>query len=406
MAAVDKAVAECNRANIAVDVLVGTPSGRAYGGPSDAYARAIATGTSGEVIPISDDLPERLADLVRQQDEAYLIGYVPPNAPEGSCHTLRVKVDIRGVETRARQEYCTEKRPDVVSGRIAGAALAARTAGNSGALAPTMQLPYFYTGTNRAVVHVTLQVVPAGMKFTKDQGTLHGQIALVGTATRADGATAGRFADTVKVDMPDQKQADAFVKAPWNYEHYFTLASGKYNFDMAVGTGDNSAGKVDAPLEIAPWAAGSFGISGIALSREVHRVDGSADSASGGPALEGRAPLMAQGVRVVPSPSVRFARGEHVYFYTEIYDPSLNAATAAASLDIQYRVIDRQSGQVKEDSGMVSVANYVRPGNTVVPVATTLPVADLAAGEYRLEISAAHAGAPEAVTKAVDFELN
>ena len=410
---VRRAIAACNRANIAVYTIVGSRRS-GYGGMGDAFASFLSNGTGGEVVVLNDNVPEQLAAIARLQDDVYRLGYVPPDAPANSCHTLRVKVDVKGFETRARQEYCTEKPVDVVAGRIAGSALVARAASGatsgSGGLAPAMQLPYVYTGTNRAVVHVTLEMIPSGMKFQKEKNNdqLHGEIDLVGAATRPDGVTAARFADSVGIDMPDRQRADAFLRAPWRYEHYFTMAAGKYTFDMSVGVGAGNAGarsvgKVSMPLEIAAWTAGRFGMGGIALSREIRPVGESTRAA--GPVLEGRGPMVAQGVELTPAGSTRFRRSEHLYFYTEIYEPSLDSA-APAAVQIQYRVFDRGTGQLSEQSPLASIEKFVRPGNTAIPVATTIPVSTLKPGQYRLVVSASHSSGPDLVTRAVDFELD
>ena len=71
---------------------------------------------------------------------------------------------------KARNEYCTEKQPDIVAGKIAGQALEVQSSAAGFRMDAKIQLPYFYTGTNRAVVHLAVSD-PAGqgMKFQKDQ---------------------------------------------------------------------------------------------------------------------------------------------------------------------------------------------------------------------------------------------
>jgi hypothetical protein len=157
------------------------------------------------------------------------------------------------------------------------------------------------------------------------------------------------------------------------------------------------------PLEIAPWTAGGFGMGGIALSREIHPAGN--NSRASGPVLEGRGPMIAEGMELTPSGSTRFRRAEHLYFYTEIYEPSLGG-TAPAEVQIQYRVFDRGTGQLSEQSPRASIAGFVRPGNAAIPVATTVPVSTLKPGQYRLEVSASHSSGPDLVTRAIDFELD
>jgi hypothetical protein len=266
-----------------------------------------------------------------------------------------------------------------------------------------MQAPFFYTGTNRASVHLSVDLVPAGMKFDKDGTGLHGQIDIVGTAARPDGGIVARFADTANIEKQNREQADAFSQAVYRYRHQFTVAAGTYTFQLAIGAGPNAVGKLEMPLTIEPWNSSAFAIGGIALSTEARPAD--AASSSGAPALEGRAPLVAGGRQFIPAATNSFRKTDRVFFYTEVYEPGLGGANPP-TLTMQVRILDRKSGELRHDTGMAGIAGYVHPGNPMVPFATTVPTDQLPIGSYRLEVRAAHSSGPEVVARAVDFEVN
>ena len=69
----------------------------------------LAEGTGGFVIHETNDLTGGMEKIGKEQDEYYILGYTPPDSEEGSCHTLRVKVDRGGTEVRARTGYCNSK---------------------------------------------------------------------------------------------------------------------------------------------------------------------------------------------------------------------------------------------------------------------------------------------------------
>ena len=56
----------------------------------------LAAGTGGFVIHETNDLIGGMEKIGKEQDEYYVLGYTPPDSEEGSCHTLRVKVDHGG----------------------------------------------------------------------------------------------------------------------------------------------------------------------------------------------------------------------------------------------------------------------------------------------------------------------
>ena len=404
----------CNRSNTAIDVIVApgvveTRNASEFGrgnmqmrgaavqtSSPATLAQYLADSTGGRLFLFSSKLAEELAAIAREQDDSYRLAYVPPESKEGSCHALRVRTSVRGAELRARHEYCTEKEVDIVAGKIAGQALEAKA--GTGNLTAAMALPWFYTGANRASVHLVVDVIPTGMKFEKDKDGLHGQIDLVGAAARADGGTAARFADTVELDAPDQQHADALVKAPYHYEHTFNIAPGDYKFQLSLGTGPNAVAKLEAPLAVAPWNGSAFAISSLALSTDSHPVE--AEGSGGSLVLEGKGPLTTGGRVFVPASGTKFLRSAPLYLYTEIYDPG-----AAEGVVLEYRVLDAKSGESRGDSGVAAISGYIRPGNPLIPFATRLGVGQLPAGAYRLEVKAGMR--PDAMTavRTADFEL-
>ena len=248
--------------------------------------------------------------------------------------------------------------------------------------------------------------MPAGMRFDrKTRPAFTVQIDLVGTAALpADGSAASRDLPTPCNYRPCRIPAARrrLHARSHHYEHQLTMAAGRYVFQLAVGAGPNAVAKLDRALLIDPWNSATFGLSAIAMSNAAHPVD--AAPSSGGLVLEGRGPLVAAGRQIVPAAANRFARSNEVYFYVEIYDPALSSGNPSPGT-MQYRILDRATGDVKRDSGIGTIVNFVRPGNPVVRFATRLAVADLPAGTYRLEVRAANAPQQNAAARSLDFEL-
>ena len=380
--------------------------------PDQNLLSVLADGTGGRIFTTTNDLANSLGKVALEQDQYYLLGYTPSvDSAEGSCHELNVKVDRSDLEVRARKGYCTQKPVDPLSGKPAGQALEARAASSAGGnITAKMQLPWFYEAPNVAQVNLAMDIVPTAMKFQKDKGKLHGEFDLAGVAYKPDGSVAARFSDTVKLDFDTQKQADEFLKTPYHYENQFHIGPGTYNFRVAFSSessGPQGFGKVDMPLVVDPWDGKTLGESGLALSRDTHPV---ADLAAGLDAslLEGQRSLIAKGTEAVPTGSSQFQKGEPAFVYFEAYEPLLTAvAKPDAPLPLvaaRVRVLDRATGQQKVDGGVKLVQSFMHGGNPVVPVISALPVDNLAAGAYRLEVTVMRqTGAP--VVRTVDFGL-
>ncbi len=351
----------------------------------EAIPHTLSDGTGGISFLTTNDLANQLGKVAQEQDEYYLIGYAPTtDAPEGSCHELRLKLDRGGLEVRARKDYCTAKSSDPLLNKPAGKDLEARAAGSApGNIATHMEVPWFYTEPNVAQVKLAVDITPPAMKLQKDKGKLHGEFDLAAVAYKPDGSVAARFSDAVKLDFDNQQQADAFQHSLYHYENQLDVAPGQYNLRLAVSAGAQDFGKTEMPLTVDPWNGQTLSASAIALSRNAHA---NADIVAGldGSLLEQRSrPLIANGTEVVPTGSDKFHTGERGFFYIEAYEPLLTATKPGTPLPIvgiRIRVLDRASGQAKQDSGIKTAEGFMHPGSPVVPIVSALPTATLPAG--------------------------
>ena len=388
-----------------------TTTGATTVASSLSFASLLADSTGGNTALTTNDIASDLGKIAQEQDQYYLLGYTPSvESAEGKCHNLVVKVGRGDLEIRSRKSYCTERSPDVLSGKPLGADLEAKAAnaGTATNLPAKMELPWFYAAPNVARVNLAMDLNPSSLKFAKDKGRFHSELNLAGVAYKQDGSIAARLSDTVSLDFNTQQQVDAFLSAPYHYENQFDLAPGQYKFRMAFGSGAGDAefGKAEMPLAIDPWDGQTLGASAIALSHDAHPA---ADLTAGLNAslLEGKQSLIAKGTEVVPTGDSSFHTGEQGAFYLEAYEPLLSAAKADGPLPLiglRVRVLDRASGQQKSDTGVKSINSFMRPGNPDTPIMSSLPTANLPAGNYRLEITVMRqTGMP--LVRTADFDL-
>ena len=350
----------------------------------------MVSGTGGLEIRNTNDLLGGLEKIGKEQNEYYLIGYTPPPSDEESCHKLRVEVSRGGTKVRARPGYCSAKPRDLLSGKPVEKVLESRAAapqpGNIGA---SMQIPYFYTSANMARVNVAMELPSDSLKFQKQKGKLHAAMDVLGIATSADGTVGARFSDTLKLDFDDQRQIDCLKLKPLHYENQFDIASGTYTLKIVFSAGGDSFGKLEMPLVVAAYQTNEFGVSGVALSKESRPAT---DITLGLDALliDDQTPLIANGKRIIPFGSNRFKKTDPAGFYFEIYEPLLAAAGAQNSPEVavQIRTLDRQSGQPKTDSGILKLNTQPVNESGMLPVSVTMPLTQVQAGSYLLEVRA------------------
>ena len=375
---------------------------------------ALAAGTGGFPIFNSNDFLAGLDKIAKELNEYYVLGYVPPEKTrEGTCHTIKVKVERKGVDPRFRSGYCDVRSADLLAGKVEGKALETVAASpQAGSVQVSVRAPYFYEGPNVARVNLVLEMPGDALDFEKEKGEFHSEVNVLGIATREDGSVGARFSDTVKVDK-DKKEMKQFTKGAFSYQNTFEIAPGKYNLKLVLSPGGQNFAKYEAPLVIDPYDGKRFDLSAVALSDKITPVSELSTSLDAA-LLEEKTPLVVRGrsngqstdFQLNPSPTNRFGRDERVALYVEVYEPTMLGKGNETRVGVAYSVVDRKTNQQVYRSPTILVNDFAQPGNPVIPVGTLLPLDKLQAGDYRLEVTARDSAGNASPVRATDFVLN
>jgi hypothetical protein len=207
----------------------------------------------------------------------------------------------------------------------------------------------------------------------------------------------------VRLHFDTKKEMEEVKQHPAHYENQFDVASGNYVLKVVFSTGGEGFGKAEVPLQVDPYEMGQFGISGVALSQEgvsLKEADPNLDAAL----IEDRKTLVSQGLQFVPSGTNHFKKGKMSLLYLEVYEPLLVTA-ADTKVMVQLRIVDTKSGKQALDTGYMSVASRIQPGNAVVPVGMRLPIEQLAPGAYRAELRATDSAGRTSPLRNADFQV-
>jgi VWFA-related protein len=361
----------------------------------------LADGTGGFVILNTNDLLGGLERIAKDQNQYYLLGYKPAVSPEGSCHSLKVKVERGGTSVRARSGYCNVRPVDLLAGNPIEKDLETRAGSEmKGNVAASMQAPFFYTSPNTAQIHLAVEIPSSALKFEKVKGKQHAALNILGIAYKPDNSIAARFSDTMNLDLEGKKEVEEFQKQSFHYENQFGIASGNYTLKVVFSSGNESFGKLETPLVIDPYRGQEFSISAVALSNSIRRAaDVSTDL--DGQLLEDRTPLLVQGLQISPSASNHFKKTDTAAIYAEVYEPLLKKPNPP---EVAYEliVVERKTGKEKFHVGDRTKTNA---GNPVIPLGLKLPVAMLDPGSYRLDLRAVDSVGNSSKTRSTDFEV-
>ena len=364
---------------------------------------ALAQGTGGFAIYNTNDLLGGLNRIGREQNEFYILGYVPQASTEGACHTLKVKVNRGGTEVRSRSGYCDTRPADPLEGKPVEKQMEVQAASTQpGSIQGAMQVPYFYSAPNIARVNVALDLPGDSLVFNKEKGKYHSNVNVLGIAYRADGTIGARFSDTLDLDL-EKDEMKEFAKQPYHYQNQFDAAPGTYKLTIVFSAGSDHFGKFETPLKIDPYDGKKITLGGVVLSNNLQRVD-QISSQMDANLVEDRTPLIIQGLQVTPAASYQFKKSDNVVLYSELYAPVLKT-DKPPQIGAGYTIYDKATNKQVFTTGPVSLDNYIQKGNAVVPFGMKLPVKDLAPGTYRLVLEGMDAANNRASSKNAEFTI-
>jgi len=386
----------------------------------------------------------------------YQIGYVPPPPQPGECHTIQLVSENHYVLLN-RKQYCALKNSDAAmmlqkkleagmqsfanstaQGLIKVAANAF-TFWSSGVLtlltAASSNTPpasgfMYVVEVHDSKAPATIQIAT---EFTlpkpvwdypcrKNNPAVHVLGILYGTS----GKLSGQFADTFKCQMVTTPMTEDLKKIPGvtvtipsRFNTQIQLRPGDYELRVVVSDG-KQFGRARVPLRVEPLDTQSLAISDVALNSILRDASWIArDATSVTPAPLVPSPLVSNSIPAAPVPGVPPA-SENVQFlpvpdaqlyknnplsvYFEIYEPVLDAADTA--IYYRMRITNLNTGATIMDTEPISAADFVVPGNEVVPVGLKLNTDKLAPGSYRLEIQASDSAGRQSAWRQSMFAIN
>ena len=363
----------------------------------------LAEGTGGFTIYNTNDLAGGLQRIAQEMNQFYVLGYVPAETQEGSCHTLKVKAN-KGLEVRSRTGYCNVRPVNPLDGKPIEKQMEAQASGSAqGSIHASMEAPYFYTAPNIARVNLSMEIPGDAVIFNKDKGKYHANVNVLGIAYKPDGTVGARFSDTLNLEM-EKDEWKEFTKQPYRYQNQFDAAPGTYKLSVVLSSGGEGFAKMEQPLTIDGYDGNRFTLGGVVLSSNLQRVD-QIPTEVDAILLEDRKPLIVKGMQITPSGSYQFKKGENVVLYSELYEPGLKANPTMKVVS-GYRVFDKTTNKEMYFTGGIALDNFVEKGNPVVPFALKVETKDLAPGNYKLVLMAVDEKNNQAPIRPVEFTLS
>jgi hypothetical protein len=362
---------------------------------------------------VGPDIPQLPSFTIRftqqSSDHIYLVSYVPPPSPEGSCHHVKVKVDHRPKPTvYARDEYCSGRSSiyDALSGTKLGARMEGyANAAQNGKIPVSVQVGALFGTSDVNLVQIAAEFPWRSLKRIWIDDMLYTTIGVLGLVYDKNGTVLARFSDapcyyvgSKPWNFCDHCGRDrAFIEyagIPESYVAQIDLPPGDYDVKVTVTDGANF-GRAEAPLKVDRYNLDSLAASGVVLCKRYHE-------ALARPKQYHR--LVSKNLEYTPAADTTFKSQEPVLAYFQVFEPLLKK-TGAANVQFEIRVTDVKTGELKIDTGQRSAESWIEPGNPVISIAEGIIIDKLDSGNYRLEVRASDSAGTKTDWRAAFFTV-
>ena len=378
-------------------------------------------------------------------DITYVVGYVPPALKPGKCHEVRVVVENHDVGLD-RNQYCavpsandvdeaTQEGTDVgtkmrtfadseASGSVKVSARAfafwssrvpyviTQNAAGGSTAAPGSDLSFAVEGRDSKApsrVHVAVEFVTP-RKYQVINCGQNQAVHVLGIAYKENHQIAGQFGNTFTCDASARKllevhgSKDFELGSPNRLDAQMDLGPGDYDLRVVVSDGDKEFGKVRVPLHVESFDGQQLATSDIVLSGLPRDAAKALDElAFLAPAPLVPSPLISKNVQYFPDTETRIPRHTRLPVYFEIYEPLLKQQTTEVYMHL--KVSNLKTGSVVLDSGLIGAANWVLPGDPVIPIGFSLGTQNLDKGDYRVDVQASDAAGRASSWRQANFTL-
>ena len=373
----------------------------------------------------------------------YTIGYIPPPFQGGGCHTIRVVAGDNDVMLN-RTGYCVTHEGDVATAEERKLAVQmeklAKSSSHGSLKVSSRAFVYWSSGvlslitdnpgtgigppsaspapsfTYRVVVHdssaaaiVQIATEYQLWRVVWDQPCPSDSSAInvLGVVYKANGEVAARFRDraTCRTDpfLESRGHFSLYDGIPNRFYTQVELRPGDYDVHVVVSDGWR-VGQTRMPLRVDSIDSHAFTISDIALNGILRDASLLADEAvfvSPAPVLPN--PLVSKEFQFIPAADAKLKKKSSSPLYFEIYEPLL--AERSAEVYFRMKITDLKTGSLVVNEEPRSAAQYVTPGNVVIPIALKVETDKLRSGSYEIGIQASDSAGRKTEWRTSKFEI-
>lgn len=252
-------------------------------------------------------------------------------------------------------------------------------------------------GTTNLSTGIPRLVTPStgGKVAVSDSGTGNGTLAL--SFPKANEIALDEAAITTALNSSDP------FWLPARYETQVDLPAGNYNLEVVLNDGWNF-GRTKMQLTIEGYDDKQLALSSVSLCKSLRSAVVAAKEDEVANFAPQYVPLVSKEILYGPAGDTSFAKGEQLFAYFEVYEQQPQESPATP-VSVHMRVLESNTGQLKEDFASFDAASYKQAGNSVLRIGRKIPIDQLPKGNYRLEVQATTPAGGSTIWRAASFTV-
>jgi VWFA-related protein len=333
----------------------------------------LAADTGGKSFTDSNDFGEAFDKVQKELGAYYLLGYSSTNdAKDGKFRKITVTInrpDLKGLKVENRQGYYAGRSFRNTNGRDREAQLTDEMAAaiSSTDIPMVVGTGFFRQQNNKFYVPIAVAIpgfaVPVGTNAQKVSVDIRGEVRdeqqrVVGTLGKV----------TMNMDVP-AGSPDTLAGKQVFYESGAELPPGQFTVKVVARENTGGAiGSFEAPIIVPQLKDDVMKVSSVVMSTQLTKPSN--------PKAEN--PLVRDGQQLLPNLTRTVARNQKMYFYYEVYDPSLAEQMPLLRTSLRFF---RAGVQVFE-TPVVERTTIDEPGRKAVVFQFEVPAEQFKAGNY------------------------
>jgi VWFA-related protein len=281
---------------------------------------SLSSDTGGRAFTDSNDFGAAFDRVRRDMSAYYILGYSSSNrAKDGNFRRIQVRLKKKDLKVEARAGYYADRdfAHTAKADRESQLEEQLYSAVSSTDLPVIASAGWFRLSADKYYVPVALAV--PGSAITVPPGKDKAVLDILGEVRDERGFPVGRIRQTMQ--LPGMG-ADTLAGKQVLYQSGVTLPPGRFSVKVVVReNGDGLIGSFEAPITVPELDKAPLKISSVVLSTQLQAADKKKTDN----------PLVRDGVQLLPNLTHVVGHDQKLFFYYEVYDPTIAAAVGGVA---------------------------------------------------------------------------